>query len=91
MTKSEAIAKYNLQEQKKDCFGMPYSYEFYSREETKNGVKTIYTVTQDELAKEEGENIYFLIIEKFYLNQTYINKYGQERVKRKTTIKELTA
>lgn len=89
MRVSEAIKKYDLTEQKKDCFGMPYNYKVYSREEWKNGTQTIYSVIQDELAKEEGENLYFLHIQKIYHNQVVTNKYGYDRAKGKTTITQL--
>lgn len=89
MKVKEAINKYNLTLQPRDGFNKPYSYKLYSREKIINNVKTIYTITQDELAKEEGINLYFLIIEKFYLNQTYIDKHGQAHIKTRITVKEI--
>lgn len=91
MTKKQAIAKYNLQRETKNCLGDALTYERYSKTIWDNNTETIYTVEQDELAKEYGEELYFLIVEKIYHNQVYVNKYGLTVPKTKTTIIELTA
>ena len=89
MTVQQAISKYKLVRQERDCFGITYNREVYTNEEEKNNVRTIWTVDEDELAKEEGESIYYLTIQKIYYNQEYINKYGNARYKTKTTVQLL--
>lgn len=70
MKVSEAIKKYNLIKQEKDCFNDLYNKNVYKNETIKNGVRFVYTVEQDELAKESGEDLYFLIIEKIKQEKT---------------------
>lgn len=89
MTVQQAINKYKLIKQERDCFGDPYNREVYVNEEEKNNVRTIWTVDEDELAKEEGESVYYLITQKIYYNQEYTNKYGNAKYKTKTTVQLL--
>ena len=91
MTKEQAIAKYNLQREYVDCFGDSIDYELYSKEEWNDGVLTSYTVMQDELAKDCGEDLYFLLIETFDYNKGHYNKHGLYLPKMRTIYKELTA
>ena len=89
MTLQQAIDKYKLVKQERDCFGFPYNREVYTNEEEKNNVRTIWTVDEDELAKEEGESVYYLITQKIYYSQQYENKNGIARYKTKTTVQLL--
>lgn len=89
MTVQQAIDKYKLIRQERDCFGVLYNRGVYINEEEKNNVRTIWTVDEDELAKEEGESVYYLTTQKIYYNQEYINKYGNARFKTKTTVQLL--
>lgn len=74
MKVSEAIKKYNLIKQEKDCFNDLYNKNVYKNETIKNGVRFVYTVEQDELAKESGEDLYFLIIEKIKQEKTDLTR-----------------
>ena len=78
MTVSEAIKKYGLTLQTHNCFGEPLRNKVYTREEMKNGTKTVYTVEQDEFSMEEGDDFWYLMIEKFYYNKPLVNKLGME-------------
>jgi hypothetical protein len=89
MTLSQAIKKYNLIKQERDCFGCLYNHEVYTREEEKDGIRKICTVEQDELAKEENELVYWLIIERFDYNKIITNKHGFDRPSKRTKIEKL--
>lgn len=85
ITKNEVIQKYGLVKAERDCMGIPLPFEQWTSEETKNGVKTVRTLQQDELCPE----VYYLITQKFYLNQPYTNRYGEIRVKTRQTVQEV--
>ena len=89
MTLQQAIKKYGLIKQERTCFGDLYTYDFYTNEKESNGKKTIWSVEQDELAKEEGELVYCLIIETFDYNKIITNKYGFTRPYSRTRITRL--
>lgn len=89
MTVQQAIDKYKLVKQERDCFGLPYGRDVYMNIQEVNDVRTIWTVDEDELAKEEGESVYYLTIQKIYYNQEYTNKCGHTRFRTRTTVQLL--
>lgn len=89
MTVQQALSKYKLVKQERDCFGIPYNREVYTNEEEKNNVRTIWTVDEDELAKEAGESVYYLTVQKIYYNKRHECKNGITRYKTRITVQLL--
>ena len=89
MTKEQAIKKYKLIRENLDFLGEKRDLEVFSRSEKINGVETVWTVQQDQLAKEQGENLFFLIIERYDFNKIKTNRYGMDLPQARTKVIKL--
>lgn len=73
MTRQQAIKKYNLTKDYNG--GIDWKTETYSSDTVKNGIRTVYCLTYDELALSEGVLQSFLTVQKWDLNRTDENGF----------------
>lgn len=77
MTKAEAIKKYNLRR----MTGEKSPVETWQAVKNENNVKTVITLTQDEKAKNEGVDLFYIVVQKWDNNQRFTDKNGVNRCK----------